>query len=438
MTTCRFALSNRPAVVYDSHMGNHLRAYKFRFYPTQAQRRQLAIDFGHARWVWNQALAIRSTFYRRFGESVTGVDVSRDITFLKTLPAYAWLKDANSTCLVQKLRDQDAAFAAFFAGRARYPRFKKRHHAQAIRYQLDQRQIHRTFDAQQKLLRLPKLGALKLKWSRTPAGIPKMATVRLDSAGRYWVTLAIEERVETLPARTGVVGLDLGVKDLVVDSNGGRYPNPRHLNRHLKRLRKANRSLARKVKGSNRWHRARLRLARCHAKVRNTRTDALHQLTTTLIRENQAICVESLHVKGMVRNRRLARHIADAGFGELVRQLEYKAAWYGRTLISIDQWFPSTRTCGHCGVVNDQLTLKDRSWTCPGCGTDHDRDLNAAQNILVEGLKQYLPAGSGKAMRVEGDTHRPPVAVPNRTPPASDEARIGPTPESLSGTGATG
>jgi putative transposase len=362
-------------------MASIQRAYKLRIYPTARQLGLLAMFFGAARWVWNTCLAWRAHAYRAHGERVTGVDFSRELTWLKRMAPYAWLADVPATILTQALRDQDRAFANFFTGRARYPRFKRRRSAQSIRFQLDQRVVAGMFRAGE-LLRLPGLGALKVRWSRLPTGVPKMVTVRRDACGRYFVSFMVEEEIHALPQKTNAVGVDVGLKDVVVTSDGEKSGNPRYLRKYLRRLKRQSRNLSRKCKGSQRWKRQRQRVARLHARISDARQDFLHKTTTELVREHGAIAIEDLAVKGLCRTR-LAKSMADASLGELRRQLEYKAAWYGRELLIADRFAPTSKTCSACGTVQAEMPLKVRAWTCPDCGTAHDRDVNAAKNVLM-------------------------------------------------------
>ncbi|EDZ65291.1 transposase, IS605 family [Nitrosococcus oceani AFC27] len=357
------------------------RSYTFRFYPTSVQRQQLAMEFGHARWVWNTCLTWRGRQYRLHDKHVSGVDFSGHLTKLKKTAAYGWLKEASATTLNQKLRDQDTAFKNFFAGRAKYPRFKKRAHAQSIRYQLDQRQVAGRYRAG-KLLKLPKLGALSLKWSRKPQGIPKMVSVTQDCAGCYCVSFMCEETLQPLPRKPNGIGIDVGISDVVVTSEGWKSGNPRHLRTYRRLLTKTQRRLSRKRKGSVRWHRQRVRVAKAHARVSNTRQDWLHKLTTALIRQAGFIAMETLNVRGMMANRRIAKALGDVGMHELKRQLEYKAPWYGRAFRQVDRWAPTSKTCSACGAVQKAMPLKVRQWTCSDCKSVHDRDINAAKNIL--------------------------------------------------------
>ena len=308
-----------------------MRAYKYRCYPTAAQIKQLDRAFGHTRFVWNWALDRRLKRYRRRGEASSNVDASRLLTALKKTSRYRWLNEVPAVVYVQRLRDLDTAFTNFFAGRARFPRFKKRRHADSIRLQLDQRSVAKTFVAGERLV-LPRLGALKLRWSRLPTTIPKMVTVSRDACGRYFVSLAVEEAVAPRTPATAAIGLDVGLRSLAVDSNGTVYANPRHLQRRERQLKRAQRALSRKTKGSGRWHYRRRIVARLHARVADSRRDHLHKLSSSVIDKNHAIALEDLNVSGMLKNRHLAKAIADVGWQELRRQLTYKAEWYEREL----------------------------------------------------------------------------------------------------------
>lgn len=397
-----------------------IRAYKLRLYPNASQRSELERSFGAARWTWNRSLEYRSKAYRRRGESVTGIDFSRLLTRLKQTDRYGWLKEVPATVLVAKLRDQDVAFRNFFAKRARYPRFKKRGYAQSVTFQLDQRHATKQAAWTAGSILLPKLGAFKYRGHNHPRAMPKLVTIRRTACGQYYASFAVEADIRVKPITGKMVGVDLGVKDLATLSDGAKIANPKHLNTNLRLLAHRQRTVSRRVKGSNRYHDARRRVARVHQRIRDSRRDALHKLTTMLTNENQVVCIEDLNVKGMVRNRRLARSIADASFAELRRQLEYKSAWYGRTLLVVDQWFPSSKLCSDCGHKLDEMNLSVRQWACPKCGAEHDRDENAAVNILHEGLKQLEPAGSW-GLRVEGSSAGPPLSAGETLP---SEARI--------------
>lgn len=356
------------------------KAYKFRIEPNAAQRKQLAVEFDNARFVWNGCLDLRSKAWEERQERHNYVSLNRQITEWKR-GEFPWLADSAACCLTQALIDQDKAFKNFFEKRGRYPRFKSRFDRQAVRYQLDQRQIDRTYQAGE-FLKLPKLGTLKIRWSQVPAGIPKMATVSKTPDGRYFVSFSCEVEMAQLPLTGKAIGVDLGIKDVVVTSDGEKSGNPRHLKRRLKHLKRQQRRLSRMQKGSNRRNRQRLKVARIHARIAASRADFLHKTTTALIRQADEIAIEDLHVKGMVKNHHLAGAIADVGMGEFRRQIEYKAAWHGRRVEVVDRWVPTSKTCSACGSYQEKMPLRVREWTCPDCGTQHDRDVNAAINIL--------------------------------------------------------
>ena len=359
------------------------KAYRFRFYPTLDQIDQLAIEFGHARFVWNHALDMRSKAYHRRGESLNYVPLGKHITRLKNTRRFEWLKDCTSAVLTQRLIDLDTAFINFFKHGAKYPNFKKKLHKQSVRYPLDQRQIARTYAAGE-LLKLPKLGAVNIKWSQLPDGTPKMVTVSKTSTGKYFVSFSCAVEIKEMPKTGRSVGIDMGIKDVIVTSDGVFSGALKFTKKYEASLRRANKDLSRKTKGSNRWHKQRIVTARVHEKITNSRNDFAHKLTTGLIEQYDAIYIEDLNVSGMVKNRRLAKAISDVGMFEIKRQLEYKAGWYGRTVLKIDRWFPSSKTCSGCGQIHD-MPLNKREMNCD-CGLIMDRDLNAAHNIKAAGI----------------------------------------------------
>ncbi|MCI0560949.1 MAG: transposase [Nitrososphaera sp.] len=359
-----------------------IRAYKFRFYPNSAQRLQLAQDFGCARWVWNRALEFRSNYYREQKEFLTCMDISKLVTYWKREEETKWLANSSRTVLTEVLRDQDTAFENFFAKRTRYPRFKRRENKQSVRYQLHPQRLSRIFKAGE-LLVLPKIGPFNVRWSRIPQGIPKMVTVSKDACGRYFVAFSCEEAIAPLPETGIAIGIDLGVKDVLVSSDGWKSGNPRHLAAKLRRLKRYQRVMSRRQKGSNRRKYAVTRVARTYAKISDARRDWIQKRTTDIVRRTDVIAIEDLNVKGMVRNRHLARVISDAGLGEVRRQIEYKAAWYGRRVLIADRFEPTSKTCSECGSIQTEMPLKVRAWTCFDCATMHDRDINAARNVLM-------------------------------------------------------
>lgn len=350
--------------------------------------------FGASRWLWNQALAIRSAAYKECGLKLTGVDLSRWLTQWKRTARHEWLADVPSTCLTQCLRDQDRAFANFFSKRARYPRFKARRTSGTLRFQ----DVGKAWS--RGVLSLPKLGSLKLAEALPEVGTPDLVTLRRDAAGRYFASFGAEVEIETLPVTGRMVGVDLGLKYLATLSTGEKIAAPKHYRISLSDLRQQQRCLARKSKCSKRRAKQKLRVAKIHARIADQRQYALHQLTTKLVRENDVIAIEDLNVKALARGMH-SRSIHDAAFSEFRRQLTYKASWYGRTVIAVDRFYPSSKTCSACGYILDELRLDEREWTCPKCRTVHDRDLNAATNLLTEGLRQ-LAGSDFRDLRAEG------------------------------------
>ena len=360
-----------------------MKAYKFRLQPTPEQVEQLSKEFGCARFVWNQGLIRREYAYQQWGISLSSAyDISSQITGLKKLESHEWLKEATAGALQQKLIDQDKAFDNFFKGRASFPKFKKKSHAQSIRYQMDQRQVLNNYRAGE-LIKLPKLGELKVKWSQVPGGIPKMVTVSKSASGKYFVSFMCEVEQALKPVTGKVIGIDVGIKDVIVSSDGLHSGAPKFTYKYQRQLKKAGRKLSKKKKGSNGWHKQRIVVAKIHEKIANSRKDFLHKLTTNLVSENDVICVEDLNVAGMLKNRKLSKAVADVGIFELNRQIEYKAAWYGKTVIKISRWYPSTKTCSSCGNIRI-MKLSQRVYECE-CGLIIDRDLNAAINIKRAG-----------------------------------------------------
>jgi putative transposase len=364
------------------------RAYRYRCYPTPEQADVLARTFGCARFVYNWALRLRTDAYAERQERVSYADTSAALTLLKREPSTAWLNEVSSVPTQQVLRHLDRAFRNFFDGRAKYPAFHTKHGTQAAEYTTSAFR----WDAHAKRLTLAKTDApLPIRWSRLlPAGSrPTTVTVSRDTAGRYFVSILVEAEIAPKPpAQNPAAWLDLGLHDTVVLHTGEKVGNPRFFHRDAKRLAKAQRRLAKKRLGSKNRAKARRKVARIHARIVDRRRDFLHKLSTRLIRENHTICVESLRMKAMVQHPTLAQAIHDVGWGELVRQLTYKATSYGRTLVAIDTWYPSSKRCSSpaCGHVLGALSLDTRQWTCPVCGTRHDRDVNAAKNVLAAGL----------------------------------------------------
>ncbi|MEU8263664.1 RNA-guided endonuclease TnpB family protein [Micromonospora sp. NPDC048999] len=371
------------------------RAYKYRFYPSPEQAELLGRTFGCVRKVYNLALEARTRAWTVNRQRTTYVQSSGWLTEWKRTDELAFLNEVSSVPLQQTLRHLQAGFVAFWDKRSRYPRFKSKRKSRASAEYT--RSAFRWRDGQ---LTLAKMNTpLNIVWSRPlPEGAePSTVTVSRDAAGRWFVSILVEDpTVRPLPAVTPAVGVDAGITSLLTLSHPipglsdeeGKVANPRFGQADRRKLAKAQRNLARKQKDSANRAKARLRVARIHARIADRRRDHLHKLTTRLVRETQTVVIEDLSVRNMLRNRRLARVISDASWGQFRSMLEYKAIWYGREVIPVDRWYPSSKTCSTCGQVNTTLALNDRTWTCPGCATEHDRDINAARNILAAGLAE--------------------------------------------------
>ncbi len=372
------------------------RAYRFRLYPNREQTQQLARTFGCSRYVYNWALRRRSDEYHRAGASLSFAQLSRDLTALKKDGETEWLGEVSAVVLQQSLRNLDTSFTNFFQGRARYPRFKARKRSKQVA-----RYVGHAFGLDHGRLRLAKVpGRVKIRWSRDLPSAPSSCTVAMDPAGRYFVSFACVEEIAPLPPTTKGVGLDLGLTHFVTTSDGEKVANPKHLDASLRKLARAQRRLARKQKGSKGREKQRRKVARIHARIADQRGDFLHKLSTQLVQENDLVVCESLAVANLMKNRCLSRAIGQAGWGEFVRQLEYKSEWYGRVLAKTDRFFPSSKRCSSCGYIVASLPLSVREWACAECGAEHDRDTNAANNLYSAGHARIYAAGDlGKSVQ---------------------------------------
>jgi putative transposase len=381
--------------------------YQYRLYPTPAQRDALARAFGCARTVFNDGLRARQEAHTAGLAYVSDADLSKQvITRAKKTPERAWLGEVSAVVLQQALADLNTAYRNFFASlsgkrkgpKVAPPRFRSRKdNRQAIRFAKNARFVVTAGGK----LRLPKIGDVMVRWSRALPSEPSSVTVIKDAAGRYFASFVVETAGEPLPETPDEVGIDLGLTHFAVLSDGRKVDNPRFLRRAAKKLRKTQRALSRKEKGSVNRKKAVVKFARAHARVADARRDFAHKLSTRIIRDNQAVYVENLSVSGLGRTS-LAKSVHDAGWSQFVTMLEYKAARYGRGFAKVSRFFPSSRLCSACGAVADKMPLNVRSWTCP-CGTVHDRDVNAAINILA--------AGRAERPNACGDQVRPPLAV---------------------------
>lgn len=379
------------------------RAYRYRFYPNAEQEEVLAKTFGCVRYVYNRALTERTRAWQQEGRRITYAESDKMLTAWKRDTETEWLRGPSKSPLQASLRNLQSAFDRFWRKESGYPVFKKRHGKQSATYF---RGAFTYRDGQIKLAKQSK--PLDIRWSRPlPRGAnPSSVTVSKDAAGRYHVSILVEEHIPHLPESENTVGIDVGLESLLTLSTGEKIANPRHERRDRKRLAKAQRRHAKKQKGSKNREKARRKVARVHARIADRRRDNLHKLSTRLIRENQVVVIEDLSVRNMVRNHSLARAISDASWSQFRRMLEYKAAWYGREVIAIDRFYPSSKTCSACGSLQASMPLKVREWTCPDCGEVHDRDVNAAKNILA----------AGQAVSAFGDGVRPSRSIPGRQP----------------------
>lgn len=378
-------------------MPTHRKVYRFRMEPTVAQEPILNRLAGARRFVWNWALRRWKDHHEATGQSIGLKQLSDELTVLKRQPETAWLREADSQALQQALKDLHRAFVNFFERRSRYPRFKSRKR-DPLRFRIPQRV--KVADGK---VYVPKVGWVRIRQSQTVTETTKSATFRRQADGHWYVSLVVEFEMPDValptPDPAKVAGIDLGLKDFAVLSDGERVPAPKFYRQGQRKLRKAQRILSRRKPGSNRRTKAKAKVARLHQKVANQRGDFLHKLTTRLVGNHDGVCIEDLSLKGLVRTK-LSKSFADASMGEFRRQLEYKCLWNRKHLAVIDRFYPSSRLCRGCGTINETLTLSDRQWACD-CGMVHDRDLSAAVNIRGEGLR-ILAAGHADKQNARG------------------------------------
>ncbi len=377
--------------------------YRFRLYPKKKQIEFLNKQIGHCRFAYNRLLEIAKErkdwdYYK----------------YKKLLPelkkAYPFLKEANSQSLQEAVKNLDRAFKNFFEGRAEYPRFRKKKHGGAV-------SIPQHFKIYGNKIRIPKLSTpIRFIKHREIEGTVKSVSISKTPTGKFYLNVLVEKEMERLPVSNKITAVDVGLTHFCTLLDGSKIESPKYLIKSEEKLKKIQRQLSRKQKGSRRWEILRRRIARLHEKIKNQRNDFLHKLSKRLIGDNQAVVVENLNVKGMLKNHRLAKHISDSGWQKFISMLEYKANFYGRKLIKVNTFYPSSKLCHVCGYKNSSLTLSDREWTCPICGTRHDRDVNAALNLLRTGLASLnVAVGTDcpELMPAEGTANTYGQAVPN-------------------------
>ncbi|MFA7220580.1 MAG: IS200/IS605 family element RNA-guided endonuclease TnpB [Synergistaceae bacterium] len=381
-----------------------LKAYKYRMYPNKQQEILLLKHFGCTRWLYNYALDKKIKAYKQENKNLSRFEIQKDLPMLKKSKETEWLKEINSQSLQAALEHLDNAYRKFFKEKAGFPKFKSKH---------DNRQSFSVpqsvyVDCEGASVSIPKFDNIKIVIDRQIDGKIKSATVSKTPTGKYFISILVDTGLK-IPEKPEVkietsVGIDLGIKDFAVLSNGKKIENHKFLKKNIHRLKKLQKRASKKVKGSNNRKKANRRVARQHEKITYARTDFLHKLSTKMIRENQTICLEDLNVKGMMQNHKLSQCIGDAGWSSFMSMLQYKSDWYGKNLLTIGRFDPSSKMCSKCGTIKGDLTLKDRKWACSCCGAIHSRDYNASINIRDFALKQFIGVECSDYKPVESST----------------------------------
>ena len=373
------------------------KTYRFRIYPTAEQEILLAKHFGCTRYIYNHFLNERKEQYQADKKSDNYYKQAATLTKLKKEEDTKWLKEVNSQTLQFALRSLDTAFLNFFRGNAQFPKFKSRKHKNTFT-------IPQFGKLENNKIIIPKFkDGIKVKLHREVNGKIGKMNITKTPTGKYYVSIFTEQEVEELPKTNKQVGIDLGLKDFVITSDNKKFKNNRYTKKYAKQLKKAQQHLSRKQKGRNGFEKQKLKVAKIHEKIASCRLDTLHKVSKELVESYDLISIEDLNVKGMIKNHKLSKHIADASWGNFVTLLQYKCDWYGKELVKVNRFYPSSKTCGDCGWINQDLKLSDREWTCKSCGVIHDRDVNASKNILKEGLKNI---SAGTVDYTDGDSNK--------------------------------
>lgn len=365
-----------------------LKAFKYKILPNEEQKVLLAKHFGSVRFVYNYFLNERKTEYETNKKSLNYYDNAYALTLMKKQEEYQWLKEINSQTLQKSLNSLEGAYNTFFKKRAKFPKFKSKFDKQSFC-------VPQSVSLTGNQLSIPKFkDPIRVILHRKLTGEIKQCTISKTPTGEYFVSILVETIHEVKPKTGKSVGLDLGIKDFVITSDGYKFKNNRYTKKYAKKLKKAQQHLSRKEKGSASYNKQKIKVARLHKKITNSRKDNLHKVSTKLISNYDVIVVEDLNVKGMVKNHKLAKSISDVSWGSFLTMLKYKAEWNNKEIRVIGRWFPSSKTCGKCGYINQGLRLNIREWECPHCHSKLDRDINAAKNILKEGLRDTTSTGT--------------------------------------------
>ena len=377
------------------------KSYKIRLYPNKEQKILMEKHFGCVRFVYNHFLNVRNVEYKTNKVNMSYYDTANELSVLKNKEEYIFLNEVNSQSLQWSLRFLDIAFRNFFRGQTKFPNFKKKTNHQSFKVP-----VNTTFKLLNNKIIIPKFKeGIIFRGKLVLDNLVKFNSVNISKtpSGKYFATLQGEFNYEVIKQNDNKVGIDLGLKEFLITDTGVKIDNPKYLKKSLKKLKYEQKQLSKKIKGSNNRNKQRIIVSLIHEKITNKRMDFLHKLSQKIINENQVICLENLAVKNMIKNHKLAQSISDVSWSKFIEMLKYKSEWNDRQLVQIDRFYPSSKSCSKCHYINDNLTLKDREWICPSCGINHDRDINAAKNILIQGIN--ILSGSG----TESDIKQKPV-----------------------------